>query len=549
MQRLPAQPNLSHLKKQAKDLLLQYRSGDTAALARIREGLPSTARKGDPGFTNLRLHQAQWSLAREYGFASWADLKSFVDAYSQPSSGGTLLTWLRLAYAADIAGGENRARPLVAARLLAQSDGLLGEDPYLACAIGEEAILRRATARDPGWLRRPGGPLDLPPLLALAHSTFLQLGAFRARMHACARFLLDSGSDPNQAVGSRWPPASLQAPSTVFLLSPLYGAAGRNHDPELTQMLLDAGADPNDGESLYHALDNLECTRHLLQAGAKTAGTILYRALDLDDVDVLRLLLSFGADPNEPPPGPPTADWGSPLLWAIRRRRSPAQIAALLEAGADPTARTPDGASAHTLAQRFALPEVAGMLSAAGGTEPVSAEERFLAACARADETTARRIKSERPDLHGALSEAQLRILPELAAQGCNAAVMLMIKLGWPIAIRGGDWTASALNLAVFRGDAELTRFLLAHGASWKEEHGHGDNVCGTLSWASCNEPVADGNWPGCAEALIAYGLPAAEADVQGGDGVSIDGRRKWFSDDVTDVLLGARRNSLSAKA
>ena len=298
----PSPADLSHLKKQAKDLLLQYRSGDTAALARIREGLPSTARKGDPGFTNLRLHQAQWSLAREYGFASWADLKSFVDAYSQPSSGGTLLTWLRLAYAADIAGGENRARPLVAARLLAQSDGLLGEDPYLACAIGEEAILRRATARDPGWLRRPGGPLDLPPLLALAHSTFLQLGAFRARMHACARFLLDSGSDPNQAVGSRWPPASLQAPSTVFLLSPLHGAAGRNHDPELTQMLLDAGADPNDGESLYHALDNLECTRHLLQAGAKTAGTILYRALDLDDVDVLRLLLSFGADPNEPPP-------------------------------------------------------------------------------------------------------------------------------------------------------------------------------------------------------------------------------------------------------
>jgi hypothetical protein len=195
------------------------------------------------------------------------------------------------------------------------------------------------------------------------------------------------------------------------------------------------------------------------------------------------------------------------------------------------------------------LPEVAGMLTAADSTEPVSAEEEFLAACARADETTARRIKSERPDLPGALSEAQLRVLPELAAQGCNAAVMLMIKLGWPIAIRGGDWTASALNLAVFRGDAELTRFLLAHGASWKEEHGHGDNVCGTLSWASCNEPVADGNWPGCAEALIAYGLPAAAADVQGGDGVIIDGRRKWFSDEVTDILLGARRNPLSAKA
>jgi len=198
-----------------------------------------------------------------------------------------------------------------------------------------------------------------------------------------------------------------------------------------------------------------------LQAGAKISGTILYRALDLDSVEVLRLLLAFGANPNELPPGPPTADWGSPLLWAIRRRRSLAQIAALLEAGADPTAKTPDGASAYTLAQRFALPEVAGMLSRTDSTEPVSTEERFVAACARADEATARLIKSERPDLPGALSEAQLRLLPELTAQGCTAAVMLMVELGWPNAVRGGDWAASALNLAVFRGDAELTGFLV----------------------------------------------------------------------------------------
>jgi len=549
MQRLPARPNLTHLKKQAKDLLLQYRRGDAAALSRLRAGLPDSVGKDDPGFTNLGLQQAQWCLAREYGFASWADLKSFVDARSQPGSGDTLLSWLRLAYAADIAGGENRARPLLAARMLAESAGLLGEDPYLACVIGEETALRRATARDPSWLSRPGGPLDLPPLLALTHSTFLQLADFRARMHACARLLLQSGADPNQAVGSRWPPASLQAPSTDFLLSPLYGAAGRNHDPALTQMLLEAGADPNDGESLYHALEDPECTRRLLQAGATISGTILYRALDLDNLEVLRLLLARGADPNEPPAGQPTADWGSPLLWAIRRRRSPAQIAALLDAGADPTARTPDGASAYTLAQRFAVGEVAGLLSRADRAELVSDEERFLAACARADEATARRIQSERPDLPAALNQAQLRVLPELTAQGCNAAVMLMIRLGWPIAIRGGDWTASALNLAVFRGDAELTRFLLAHGASWREEHGHGDNVCGTLSWASRNEPVAGGDWPGCAEALTAHGLPAAEADAQVGNGVIIDGRRKLFSDEVADILLAARRNVSSGAA
>jgi ankyrin repeat protein len=129
--------------------------------------------------------------------------------------------------------------------------------------------------------------------------------------------------------------------------------------------LLGAGADPNDGESLYHSLENPACTRLLLQAGARVVGSnALYRVLDLDDVGTLRLLLASGGDPNEPAGGRPTADWGTPLLWAIRRRRSPAHIEALLAAGADPSARTPDGTGAHALALRFGLTDVAKLLAA-----------------------------------------------------------------------------------------------------------------------------------------------------------------------------------------
>jgi len=545
VKRIPPRPDLGHLKKQAKELLALYRSCDPAAIARFRDALPAATGKTDPAIAGLglRLHDAQSCVAREYGFASWADLQGFVLARNLLSADPvrSVFNWLAIVYAGDIAGGMNRAKPSVAARLLEESPGLLGNDPYLACAIGDEALLRQTIEREPAWIQRAGGPLHLPPLLAVTHSGLVRLPAFRERLRACARLLIDAGADPNQTVGSRWPPASLAAPSVTLRLTALYGAAGQNHDTEITKLLLQAGADPNDGESLYHSLENLACTSLLLKAGARINGTnALHRVLDLDDVEGLRLLLSNGADPNESAVEPSMTDWGTPLLWAIRRRRSLAYIEALLAAGANSSARTRDGATAYALALRFGLSEVAQLLRQTAGDTPLPPAEEFIAACARGDEAAAGRIRAEHPQVISTLSESQLRQLSELASQGCSGAVELMVKLGWPIAAPGGDWSASALNQAVFRGDAPLARFLLEHGASWTEQHGYGDNVSGTLSWASRNEPVDGGDWLCCAEALVAHGMPAAYPDPEGGESVIINGRRMWFSDEVTDFLLGA---------
>ena len=113
MKRLPPRPDLGHLKKQAKTLLAAARAGDAAALARMQ---PLAL----PAGTDLRLHHAQWCLAREHGFASWPQFQAFVLARRALADdpARAMLWWLRQVYAGDIAGGNHAAQPALAAQLL-----------------------------------------------------------------------------------------------------------------------------------------------------------------------------------------------------------------------------------------------------------------------------------------------------------------------------------------------------------------------------------------------------------------------------------------------
>src|SRR6476620_11097196 len=66
-------PDIDQLKRQAKELLDRYLSGDPRATAEVVSHYHSADR------STFALHDAQLVLARSYGFPRWPKLKAYVD--------------------------------------------------------------------------------------------------------------------------------------------------------------------------------------------------------------------------------------------------------------------------------------------------------------------------------------------------------------------------------------------------------------------------------------------------------------------------------------
>ena len=120
--------------------------------------------------------------------------------------------------------GEAFHRPDLAIALLEEAPALRA-DPWLALTLGDSSAVADA--------RSPGGPLDRPPLFYVARSRIA------ADTAAAARELLARGADPNGPGGEEWTNLSV--------------ACARGDAP-LAEVLLEAGAEPNDNDSLYHAM-------------------------------------------------------------------------------------------------------------------------------------------------------------------------------------------------------------------------------------------------------------------------------------------------------
>jgi len=147
---------------------------------------------------------------------------------------------------------DERADRAAAAQLLAQHPDLPGRDLFVAAACADAVQLRRHLAVRPSAATGTGGPHGWSPLLYQAYARH-NPGIDRATTLETARLLLEAGADPND--GRFW--HALPTPFTVLTGVLGYGEQRQPwhpHATEFARLLLDAGADPNDGQALYNRM-------------------------------------------------------------------------------------------------------------------------------------------------------------------------------------------------------------------------------------------------------------------------------------------------------
>jgi ankyrin repeat protein len=465
---LPSHPDLDQQRKLAKELLRAFRADDPEAVHRIRETLPDKER--------IVLADAQHVLAREYGFESWAALRSYIKAQPAPASLESI-----------------------------------GAEVHAAITARDARALRRLLERHAELRARidePAFPFGATALLCLAGSgnlemvdTLLEFGADPNRrsdwwagpfhvLHSArgrvAERLMEAGAVPDACGAANLDRADLLAemiardPQCVHERGgdgqmPLHFARSR----EVIDMLLDAGADIDARDIDHRAtaaewmLDNgrgrVSLSRYLVERGA-TADIFLAAALGLTDrarelvardPSLLDLRSTQGEYGEKPP-----SSWHI-YMWTLGADLSPLQVAA-----------------------KFGNHETHEVLRAAASTK-----QRFVAALSIPDGKQARALLEAEPDLLDRLTPEDRSALPEAAWSGNTAAVRLMLDLGMdPRTTNAGG--ATALHNASFQGQTSCVEVLLGHPATRDvlelRDTVHDGHPLGWCLYGSLHGPKAD---------------------------------------------------------
>ena len=447
---LPPQPNLEHLKKQAKALLHEFRQGDLTGQERFREH--ARAKESDPAAAP-KLSDAQRVIAREYGFTSWAKLKQHVDSLTRA---------LNPAQAAIAAVQAND--PAALARVLATHPELKAKinDPLPHFGFGSPALLcvvQRGSREMVDVLLEAGADIN-------ARSDWWagSFGVLDTAAPELAAYLIERGATVDAHAAARL--GLFDKLRELVAANPglVHARGGDGQTPlhfassiEIARYLLEQGADIDardidhestpaqymlqpTGHGPHPARERLPITRYLVSRGCHTD---ILMAAALGDIELVRFYLDADpaairtsvSDPYFPMRNPHAG--GTIYIWAFGRYKT-----------------------AHQIARELGHDEIFRLLM-----ERSPAELKLTQVCELGDEAALRDLLASRPDLVPSLSDEDRRRLPNAAQNNNNEAVRLMLTAGWPPEARG-QHGATALHWAAWHGNAAMVREILRHHPS-----------------------------------------------------------------------------------
>lgn len=302
-QRLPARPDLAHLKSQVKDLLRDHRAATRDACQRIREFHPRLGGASDETIASadLTLSDAYLVLAREYGFPSWARLRAHVaDPAREPGDrphherieDAAFRRAVELLDDGDVEGLKEHLRrhPKLVHQRVAFEGGNYFREPTLLEFVAENPVRHDS----------------LPPNIVEVARAILDAGA-RSDPRAIDRALGLVGS------GRVARECGVQLP--------------------LLELLCDSGADPNGAVRAALVHGEWEAVEALLRRGARVDLPV---AAATGRLDAARETLRTADGPSRH------------LALALAAQHGHAGVVALLlDAGEDPNRYDPPGAHAH----------------------------------------------------------------------------------------------------------------------------------------------------------------------------------------------------------
>ncbi len=457
---------LDNFRRDAKALQKAFEAGDKSAIDRVQAiGLKGDLKRAD--FLHV--------IAREQTYLSWPVMKDAVERLgmdrAQRQQRLKLALWNGQAQVIrDLVWDDPEV-----------TDGAFG----LQCALYEPRVLEQLRADPSLAITELAGRR---PLLHLAFSKAFQVFPEREpQMFEIADALVAAGASVDDSFPA---PGDEDHP-----LSALYGAIGHAGNLKLAQWLLDKGANPNDGESLYHACEigTPDGVRMLIEAGAdpNQISNSLKRAMDFDNLEMVQLMLEAGADPNE------GADGWTALHHAALRMSSEPVCRALIDAGADPS-RIGKGISAYAAAKVYGNQPLAALMPAV----PLSPDEELLAQAATGFVPDGVYIDPAK------LPEIYCDLVFEFAgAPDKLDHLMALVKIGMPWD-RPNPWGLPPVHLAGWQGRPEMLDYFLSLKPDLGYINGYGGTLLSTIIHGSENNPERAGrDYLGCLELALKEGV------------------------------------------